>query len=52
MSLLTAALLAVSSVYHVAEDGWKKMVGDDVTELHFKYYQDPSSHPSAGTPVL
>jgi len=40
------------SVYHVAEDGWKKMVGDDVTELHFKYYPDPASHPSAGTPVL
>ncbi|KAI8467839.1 MAG: nucleophile aminohydrolase [Monoraphidium minutum] len=40
------------SVYHVTEDGWKKVVGDDVTELHFQYYPDPSAHPSAGAPVI
>jgi 20S proteasome subunit beta 5 len=39
-------------VYHVTEDGWTKVVGDDVTELHFKYYPDPSAHPSAGAPVI
>jgi 20S proteasome subunit beta 5 len=39
-------------VYHVTEDGWKKVCGDDVTECHFEYYPDPSSHPSTGTPVV
>ncbi|WIA17620.1 hypothetical protein OEZ85_014430 [Tetradesmus obliquus] len=38
------------SVYHVTEDGWKKVRGDDVTECHFEYYPDPSNHPSTGTP--
>ncbi|KAJ3694376.1 hypothetical protein LUZ60_009856 [Juncus effusus] len=28
----------VVSVYHVGPDGWKKLSGDDVTELHYKYY--------------
>uniref|UniRef100_A0A383VU38 Proteasome subunit beta n=2 Tax=Tetradesmus obliquus TaxID=3088 RepID=A0A383VU38_TETOB len=40
------------SVYHVTEDGWKKVRGDDVTECHFEYYPDPSNHPSTGTPVI
>jgi 20S proteasome subunit beta 5 len=39
-------------VYHVTQDGWKKVRGDDVTELHFQYYPTPADHPSAGTPVL
>jgi 20S proteasome subunit beta 5 len=39
-------------VYHVTEAGWTKVRGDDVTELHFKYYKDPTAHPSAGTDVL
>lgn len=25
-------------VYHVGPDGWKKLSGDDVGELHYKYY--------------
>ena len=29
-----------------------KVRGDDVTELHFQYYPDPSKHPSAGAPVI
>lgn len=29
------------SVYHVTADGWKKISGDDVTELHYKYYPKP-----------
>eukprot|EP00246_Nothoceros_aenigmaticus_P008988 TRINITY_DN24268_c0_g1_i1.p1 TRINITY_DN24268_c0_g1~~TRINITY_DN24268_c0_g1_i1.p1 ORF type:complete len:276 (+),score=40.75 TRINITY_DN24268_c0_g1_i1:205-1032(+) len=28
----------VASVYYVGPDGWKKMSGDDVGELHYKYY--------------
>jgi hypothetical protein len=40
------------AVYHVTENGWTKVRGDDVTECHFEYYPDPASHPSAGTPVL
>nr|CAD1818815.1 unnamed protein product [Ananas comosus var. bracteatus] len=28
----------VVSVYHVGPDGWKKLSGDDVGELHYKYY--------------
>lgn len=26
------------SVYYVGPDGWKKLSGDDVGELHYKYY--------------
>lgn len=40
------------SVYHVTQDGWKKVVGDDVTELHFQYYPRPELHPSNATEVL
>ncbi|CDP13326.1 unnamed protein product [Coffea canephora] len=28
----------VVSVYHVGPDGWKKLSGDDVGELHYAYY--------------
>ena len=28
------------SVYHVTEKGWEKVSGDDVGELHYKYYPD------------
>ncbi|MCO5611600.1 hypothetical protein L7F22_065854 [Adiantum nelumboides] len=28
----------VASVYYVGPDGWKKLSGDDVSELHYKYY--------------
>lgn len=34
------------SVYHMTQDGWKKAVGDDVGQLHFKYYPEPESHPT------
>ena len=27
-----------SSVYHVGPDGWKKLSGDDVGDLHYHYY--------------
>lgn len=26
------------TVYHVGPDGWKKLSGDDVGELHYHYY--------------
>ena len=28
----------LSSVYYVGPQGWKKLSGDDVGELHFQYY--------------
>eukprot|EP01018_Ginkgo_biloba_P021155 Gb_01835 [translate_table: standard] len=28
----------VASVYYVGPEGWKKLSGDDVAELHYKYY--------------
>ncbi|MBA0631212.1 hypothetical protein Godav_003227 [Gossypium davidsonii] len=28
----------VASVYHVGPNGWKKLSGDDVGELHYRYY--------------
>lgn len=29
------------AVYHVTKDGWKKVSGTDVGELHFEYYPKP-----------
>ncbi len=40
------------SVYHVTQDGWTKVRGDDVTELHYAYYPDPAAHPATANPVL
>ncbi|KAL6750876.1 nucleophile aminohydrolase [Haematococcus lacustris] len=40
------------SVYHVTEAGWKKVGGDDVTELHFKYYPEPAKHPANASVVV
>jgi 20S proteasome subunit beta 5 len=34
------------SVYHVTEAGWTKVRGEDVGELHFKYYPEPETHPT------
>lgn len=34
------------SVYHVTENGWKKMRGEDVGDLHFKYYPNAEQHPT------
>lgn len=28
----------IASVYHVGPNGWKKLSGDDVGELHYQYY--------------
>jgi 20S proteasome subunit beta 5 len=33
------------SVYHVTKDGWTKVRGEDVGELHFRYYPQPDKHP-------
>lgn len=33
------------AVYHVTQQGWTKVRGEDVGELHFKYYPDPQRHP-------
>ena len=32
------------SVYHVTAAGWTKVRGEDVGELHFKYYPDAGAH--------
>ena len=40
------------SVYHVTKDGWKKVMGDDVGDLHFQYYPQPESHATFGDAVL
>ncbi|MEW5306369.1 MAG: hypothetical protein WDW38_007116 [Sanguina aurantia] len=40
------------SVYHVTKDGWTKVAGDDVTELHYQYYPDPEQHPTTANPVV
>ena len=37
------------SVYHVNENGWTKVSGTDVGELHFEYYPaDPVENPEGG----
>ncbi|EFJ04804.1 hypothetical protein SELMODRAFT_272351 [Selaginella moellendorffii] len=36
----------VASVYHIGPQGWKKISGDDVSELHYQYYP-PESQASA-----
>lgn len=41
-----------ASVYHITENGWVKLSGDDVSELHDKYYPEPQLHPSYANPVL
>ena len=50
--VLTFVLLYRIVVYHVTEDGWKKVRGDDVTELHFQYYPQPELHPSNASTVI
>lgn len=40
------------SVYHVTKDGWKKVGGDDVGELHYKYYNNSAQHPTWGSDPL
>ena len=39
-------------VYHVTKDGWKKVRGEDVGQLHYQYYPAPEAHPCAGTDPL
>ncbi|ONK72414.1 uncharacterized protein A4U43_C04F19190 [Asparagus officinalis] len=44
----------VASVYHVGPTGWKKLSGDDVGELHYKYYPvvpAPVEHEMADAPA-
>lgn len=38
LRLLLALIRLHFAVYHVGPDGWKKLTGDDVGELHFQYY--------------
>ena len=35
------------SVYHVSENGWTKVTGDDVGELHFEYYPNEAIDPDS-----
>ena len=45
---MQAHILLVLAVYHVTEKGWTKVRGDDVGELHYQYYPDPTKHPCSG----
>lgn len=51
-SVLQIFLLMCPAVYHVTESGWKKVSGNDVTELHFEYYPQPELHPANATQLL
>ncbi len=42
----------VAAVYHVTANGWKKVRGDDVGELHYEYYPAAEAHPCFGTDPL
>ncbi|EFN58923.1 hypothetical protein CHLNCDRAFT_56983 [Chlorella variabilis] len=33
------------SAYHVTQEGWTKVRGEDVGQLHFNYYPAPEEHP-------
>lgn len=47
-----AASGGTASVYHVTASGWKKVRGDDVLDLHTKYYPKPELHPTNAVEVL
>ena len=36
------------SVYHITQEGWKKVKGDDHFDLHYKFYPDSTQHPTTG----
>lgn len=36
--IVVAILCFFESVYYVGPNGWKKLSGDDVGELHYHYY--------------
>lgn len=40
------------SVYHVTKDGWQKVTGTDVGQLHYEYYKKPEDHPTWGSDPL
>lgn len=40
------------TVYHVTKDGWKKVTGTDVGQLHYEYYKKPEDHPTWGVDPL
>lgn len=41
-----------ASVYHVTADGWKKVRGDDVLDLHARHYPKPELHPANCAEVI
>lgn len=49
---LCCLVCCLFAVYHVTEKGWTKVSGDDVTELHFKYYPEHEKHASYANPVI
>lgn len=40
------------SVYHVTAAGWSKVSGDDVVDLHYKYYPQADAHPAHAKPLV
>ena len=49
---LPAAAACLPAVYHVTRAGWTKVRGEDVGELHYKYYPQPERHPCSGNDPL
>lgn len=47
-----AASGGTASVYHVTANGWTKVRGDDVLDLHTKYYPKPELHPTNAVEVM
>ena len=39
-------------MYHVTENGWKKVTGTDVGLLHYELYPKPEDHPAFGLDPL
>ena len=40
------SICALHTVYYVGANGWTKLSGDDVSELHYKYYPVVSAETS------
>ena len=36
----------------MTKDGWKKITGTDVGQLHYEYYKTPEDHPTWGVDPL
>lgn len=51
-SASASELYMMCAVYHVTKDGWQKVTGTDVGQLHYEYYKKPEDHPTWGSDPL